>query len=164
MKEETYEKINRKIGNNEFGIRTLRLANSIITKLVYGLYPTLLIVLGFNRDMRLWKVFFVPGISFILLSIFRKKFNAPRPYEVLNITPIIHKESRGNSFPSRHTFSIFIISMAFYYILPVIGIILMGLGTVLAMVRVLGGVHFPRDVIAGGTIGILLGIIGFFII
>ena len=34
-------------------------------------------------------------------------------------------------------------------------------GIILAIVRVLGGVHFPRDVVVGAMIGILFGMIGF---
>ena len=35
----------------------------------------------------------------------------------------------------------------------------MGLG-----VRVIGGVHFPRDVLVGAAVGILAGVIGFYVI
>ena len=34
------------------------------------------------------------------------------------------------------------------------------LGSAIALIRVIGGVHFPRDVIAGALIGIIFGIIG----
>ena len=37
----------------------------------------------------------------------------------------------------------------------------MVIGILLGMIRVLGGVHEPRDVIAGAVIGIASGIIGF---
>lgn len=164
MNARLYEKITRPIHNNLYGVKILNFVNSIITKLVYCLYPILLIIIGINDDPRFWKVLLIPGVSFLLLSIFRNYYNAPRPYEVLDITPIIHKDTKGKSFPSRHVFSIFIISMAFYYIIPTMGIVLMVLGLVLGIVRVLGGVHFPIDVIVGGAMGILCGVIGFFII
>lgn len=164
MNARLYEKITRPIHNNLYGVKILNFVNSIITKLVYCLYPILLIIIGINGDPRFWKVLLIPGVSFLLLSIFRNYYNAPRPYEVLDITPIIHKDTKGKSFPSRHVFSIFIISMAFYYIIPTMGIVLMVLGLVLGIVRVLGGVHFPIDVIVGGAMGILCGVIGFFII
>ena len=37
-------------------------------------------------------------------------------------------------------------------------------GVLMAAERVVGGVHFPRDVLAGAAIGILSGVLGFFVI
>ena len=142
----------------------LKAVNKALTLLVYLVYPSLLMALAFGNDSRLWRVLVTPGISFVLVSVFRKYFNAPRPYEVLNITPLIAKDTKGKSFPSRHVFSVFVIAMAFHYILPWAGILLMGIGVLLAAIRVVGGVHFPKDVIAGAIIGILSGLMGFYII
>ena len=78
--------------------------------------------------------------------------------------PIIKRKGTGKSFPSRHTFSIFVIAVTVFYFWPVAGIITGIAGAVLATVRVLGGVHFVRDVIAGAAIGIGCGLIGFYLI
>ncbi|WP_200789018.1 phosphatase PAP2 family protein [Atopostipes suicloacalis] len=104
-----------------------------------------------------------PGISFVFVSIFRHYVNAPRPYEVADIEPIIEKETTGNSFPSRHVFSIFVIATTLYFISKPLGILLMIAGVLLAILRVVGGVHFPRDVIAGAIIGIVSGVLGFYL-
>lgn len=140
--------------------------DKILTTLVFIFYPCMLIYIILTNPVSEWPSLsafvFVPGISFILVSIFRKIFNAPRPYEVNpGLNPIIKKDSKGKSFPSRHIFSIFIISVTVYRIWPVIGILIGIAGVCLAYCRVKGGVHFLKDVIAGAIIGILLGIIGF---
>lgn len=108
----------------------------------------------------------VPAISFVLVSLLRRCINAPRPYEVFNAQPVIAKDTLGKSFPSRHTFSIFIIGMTFYACCPLTwsGPAILALGCVLGAIRVLAGVHFPRDVIAGALAGILCGIVGFWIL
>lgn len=160
MNEELYNKIEKLIGKYKYGAKILRVINNVSTSLVYLTYPVFLIFLGINGDNRFWKVLLVPGISFILLSVFRNYINAPRPYEVYNIKPIINKDSKGKSFPSRHVFSVFVISMTLYYISLPLGITLLVIGLIIGIVRVLGGVHFPRDVIAGALIGVLSGIIG----
>ncbi|MGO1469170.1 MAG: phosphatase PAP2 family protein [Tissierella sp.] len=160
MNEKTYEKITKPIRNYRHGVKMINIINNLFTTLVYLTYPIFLLKMGIDRDIRIWKVLLIPGISFILLSIFRKSINFSRPYEILNIDPIIYKDTRGKSFPSRHVFSVFIIAMNLYYISNFIGIILMFIGLIIAMIRVLGGVHFPRDVIAGAAIGILCGILG----
>ena len=115
----------------------------------------------------------VPGVSFVLVSIFRHLYNAPRPYEVSGSAqyatghaqdaaePIIKRDGTGKSFPSRHVFSIFMIAVTAFQLRPAVGIIIGIAGVVLAYCRVKGGVHFTRDVVAGAIIGIGLGIIGF---
>ena len=134
--------------------------NKMSSGLIYLIYPLYLVILGLKGDIRFWKVLLIPGISFVLLSVVRKYINASRPYEVFDIVPIINKDTKGSSFPSRHVFSAFVIAMTLHYISMEIGVFLMFLGTILAIVRVLAGVHFPRDVIVGAIIGILCGIIG----
>lgn len=164
MNEELYNKITRAIEKSRYGILILIILNKLISGLVYGLYPLVLIILRINNHSSFWRSLLVPGVSFIVVSLFRKYFNAPRPYEVLDITPIIQKDTKGNSFPSRHVFSIFVIAMTLYYILAPLGITLLFLGIILGIIRVIGGVHFPKDVIAGAIIGILSSIIGYHIL
>ncbi len=108
----------------------------------------------------------VPGISFVLVTVIRRAIDAPRPYTVFNTPPVIPKDTRGNSFPSRHAFSIFIIGMTFCACCPLVwaGPVVLTLGCVLAVLRVVGGVHFPRDVVAGAALGIALGWLGFWVL
>lgn len=160
MYEKRYKKILQFIGKYKYGKITINIINKLATSLVYAIYPITLFILVLNRDKRFWKVLFIPGISFILLSLFRSYINFSRPYELYNITPIINKDTKGKSFPSRHVFSVFIIAMTLYYISSLLGVFLMFIGVILAIIRVLGGVHFPKDVIVGAIIGVLSGIIG----
>ena len=53
--------------------------------------------------------------------------------------------------------------MAFLYIQSSLGIIMLVVATAIAVTRVLAGVHFVRDVISGAAIGILIGVLGFFV-
>lgn len=160
MYEKRYKKIKDEIEGYKYGPQILRILNKITTTLVYLTYTVFLLILGVNKDPKFWKVLLISGISFILLSIFRYYKNDPRPYEVFDIVPIIHKDTKGKSFPSRHVFSVFVIAMIIYYITKPIGISLMLIGLIISVVRVLGGVHFPKDVIAGAIVGILSSIIG----
>ena len=149
--------------------KTIVVLNSILTKAVYIMYPFLLIYLAVyhltDKEPGFVPALLVPGISFVLLSIFRDKIDAPRPYEMPGAKPpIIQKDASGKSFPSRHIFSIFVIAVTFFWVWPAVGILIGIAGSVLSWVRVKGGVHFPRDVIAGALIGIGCGIIGFYVI
>lgn len=159
--------------------QALIICNKAITYAIYVAYPVALAFLfvserwadAFLHDTlpsgptHLVQAFIVPFLSFIALTIARKAMNAPRPYEVFGVAPLIPKETEGSSFPSRHAFSIFVIATTFLIALPtpLPGALVMGLGTLLALIRVLCGVHFPRDVIAGALLGILAGAIELFL-
>lgn len=146
------------------GERGLNLANFALTRLCYVAYPLALIVLAARGEGRLLRCFLVPAVSFALLSVYRNLRNAERPYEVLDIQPLIHKDKKGKSFPSRHVFSVFVIAMTFLWLIPWLGVVFLAVGVVLALCRVIGGVHWPRDVIAGAVVGIVSGIVGFWVI
>lgn len=173
MKKQTYQKMTGFLRNHPAQAKAVITTNKTITYAIYLAYPCLLCWLFFhngissitsrNIDTSFWKALLVPAISFVLVSLFRKALNAPRPYEVFGLPPVIAKDTKGKSFPSRHTFSIFVIGMTFLATcpLPWTGWLVLALGVCLATVRVLAGVHFPKDVIAGALLGITFGLLGF---
>ena len=104
---------------------------------------------------------FVPASGFVILSFLRKKINAPRPYEEWDIKPLLDRDSPGQSMPSRHVFSATIISMACLHASLTMGMICLTLSAFLGLVRVLGGVHYPKDVVVGYICGLVWGVIFF---
>lgn len=108
----------------------------------------------------------IPAAGFVGLSLVRSKLNRPRPYQVYAFLPAIDKDTQGKSFPSRHVFSNFMIAMVFiafavripgFSFIP--GILLFILGDLLGVIRMLTGIHFPKDVLVGAIVGIVLGVI-----
>lgn len=164
MQKAFYDKLTQPFEKDEKKKQRLMKINSIITKGFYIVYPVLLIVLMLMRDARAVRVLLVPLITFIAVTVFRKVCNARRPYEVWDSPPLIPKDTKGNSFPSRHVFSVYIIAMAVGYVYWPAAIALMIVGVFLAAVRVIARVHFVRDVVAGAVFGIVLGWIGFWVI
>lgn len=129
----------------------------LITAIVYIYYPSALLWLIFKKNA-LWLPFLaVPALGFAAVSLLRAKLNFKRPYEELPVTPLYKKETKGKSFPSRHVFSAFVIAAASLRINPVLGAVLLALGTILAVCRVLSGVHYPKDVIFGAILGTVIG-------
>ena len=160
--EEKYKKIFKYLDEHDSLKEMVILANNWITLITYIAYPLMIIRLltemeddGINDIV---KMIVIPVVGFILLSVVRKLINAERPYEKYNITPLVSKDTKGCSFPSRHVFSIFIISMGFLYVQTYIGVVFLILGAILAICRVLVGVHFPKDVIVGTAAGIICGL------
>lgn len=134
------------------------------TYLSYTVYPVLLAYLFFKGVPDAWKAVAVPAAGFVLLSAFRYLVNAPRPYEVFDVPPLVRKDTKGKSFPSRHVFSAFIIAFTAWQYYPSLGVLLGISACLLAVTRVLAGVHFVRDVAAGAAIGLGLGALGFLIL
>ena len=113
---------------------------------------------------------FESNISVLFITIcrcirfLRKCVNAKRPYTIYGTTPIVAKDKTGESMPSRHTASFTVIAMTWLYVNPAAGVIMLVLAFLMGVVSVLGGVHFVKDVLAGAGIGVLIGIIGLFLI
>lgn len=156
-----YAKITDPIRKNPRAVHSLRLINRLLTAVMYLVYPLLLIYLFLKQQSQLIPAIFILGVSFILVSLMRKMINVARPYEAWQINPLIQKDTQGQSMPSRHVFSATIISMAVLRLNPILGILFLVLSLVIAICRVIGGVHYPHDVAAGYLIGIICGLLLF---
>ena len=161
--QEWYDHIAGNIGNKPFLLSLLRTFNRFMTVVVPIVYLTLLTTIyfreGFGKQVLMYV--FIPASGFVILSFLRKKINAPRPYEVWEIVPLLDRDSPGQSMPSRHVFSATIISMACLHASLTMGMICLTLSAFLGLVRVLGGVHFPKDVVVGYICGLVWSVIFF---
>ena len=159
MTKEKYLSISKYFRENQI-LRTLIIwMDGALTKIVFASYPVLMIYLFFQSRMGdLCRTIMIPAISFAAVSGFRRIYCARRPYEIWNIPPILHKETKGNSFPSRHVFSIYMIGMTYEAMLPGFGVPFFAAGILLALIRVVGGVHFIKDVVCGAGIAVLCGL------
>ncbi len=158
MTKEQYEKWTAPLREDDNARESLLKLNTTLTYLCYILYP-LLLVLMFLTDKRLFlRILLTAAIPFVVFSVVRRFLNFKRPYEELDIEPIIKKNTKGKSFPSRHVFSCFLIAMCWMKYSVVMGVFLLVSGVFLAVARVLGGVHYPRDVIVGAIVGVLFGL------
>ena len=161
MKRETYVSMLSKIRKSPVLYGYVVWSDRILTKISYIIYPLFLLYLMVNKKPELGKAILVPAVSFVVLSIFRYLYDAPRPYEVFDTPSLIRKDTRGKSFPSRHVFSAFVIAVTVFYTCHPLGIFLGICSLLLAVSRVLGGVHFTKDVLAGAVSGILCGMLLF---
>lgn len=160
MSENSYKKMLSFLENHIFLKNIVVLLGKVITVTVYIFFPAFLIYLYLISYNGLLKIILIPFISFIILSIVRRIINLPRPYEKYDITPLYKKDTKGLSCPSRHTFSAFVIGFCVMYVSVPLGVILTLLAVILAVTRVICGVHFIRDVVWGAIAAALAAIIG----
>jgi membrane-associated phospholipid phosphatase len=153
----TYQRLTAFLRRSPNAIFFLQLFNGSITRLMYLLYPLLLAYIFWYQKERILPYILLPGLAFLLVTLIRKVLNQARPSETWDIQPFLKKETQGQSMPSRHVFSATMISMCFLTFNLCLGAVLLILSATLAVCRVLGGVHYPKDVLVGMAIGILAG-------
>ena len=161
--QEWYGHMAANIKNKPFLLSLLRTFNRFMTVVMSMIYLTLLAITylqqGLGKQVGIY--LFIPASGFVILSFLRKKIDAPRPYEEWDIKPLLDRDSPGQSMPSRHVFSATIISMVCLHASLTMGMICLTLSAFLGLVRVLGGVHFPKDVVVGYICGLVWGVLFF---
>ena len=144
-------------------VRALNIVNRGIVIVFYVVYALLLGWACVSDPWRLVPLVGVTAVGFVAVSFFRRRFNAPRPYECCAIAPLIARDGAGKSFPSRHAFSAFAIAASWFAASAPVAVVLLVAAVVLAVCRVLGGVHFPHDVVVGALIGSATGALAAFL-
>ncbi len=90
--------------------------------------------------------------------------NRPRPFIQDSTVPLLIKAPTSTSFPSGHTSSSFFSATFLYRYKKYLGVPAILLAVIIAFSRMYFFVHFPTDVLVGMIEGILLGIIGSFVL
>ena len=134
--------------------------------LYYGL-PIIMIIIyvGFvvhtfrsKGKKTLKRTVLVPAVAFVLVSLFRKLYNKKRPYEKYDYDPLINKGKAGRSMPSRHTFSAGLITVTVGYYYPLLAPFLWMITGLIALTRLVAGVHYVRDVAVSVGLAALMGL------
>lgn len=142
------------------GSETLRAVDHLCVASVALTYVVCVVWAFVEGNARAWGLVIVPGLGFLLVSWARARIDAPRPYELAAVNPLLDSGTNGKSFPSRHVASGALIGSSLVYLHPLLGIGVLLITLVLAYVRVAGRVHFVRDVAVGYVAGVAFGILG----
>ena len=167
MTRETYIRMTaatgRMLGRLPGGVRLLR----VPTLVCAGAYLLALFALMLARDIRLVRVLLVPASCFLLCTALRPLIGRQRPYDRFNAEPVgSFVRGKGKSMPSRHTASAAAIAFAVIYAFPAPAIAagMLLLCALIAALRVLGGQHYPSDVLAALALSSVLSLIGYILI
>lgn len=126
--------------------------------ITFIIYPSLIIYLLYTKNNLLLETIWKPLTSFLVVTIFRKIINRKRPYESMDINPLV-KHKQGESFPSRHTVSAFAIAFACLKVSLPFGIIMLILAIIVSGSRILCGVHYISDVLSAIFVAFLINLI-----
>ena len=136
----------------------------VLTAVVYVSYLAAIAFVWRISGMIPWRALWVPASSLVLVALTRRLIDRPRPYERLEIDPRIKKATKGRAMPSRHAFSVWVIAVTVWGLIPPLGMLLSAVGVLLCITRVIGGVHDEWDVAVGALVGIAAGVLGYWIL
>ena len=146
--------------------------SSMLIALVFLAYIFYLAV--FIKDYKeALRLVLTAGFPFLMVGFARKIIGAKRPYEVYpfyeecpkrRFFGKMQKDEGGASFPSRHAYSAFVVASTAVFICVPVGAVIAFVAVLMCACRVLLGIHFIRDVLAGAIIGVLAGVLGEFLL
>lgn len=140
-----------------------------ITKLSEKIFPCFYVILLshvlYNKGLFITFIFIFVPLTILILNIFlRKLFKRQRPYKYFNLDINREGKSSENSFPSNHAASSAIIALAFFMVNSYLGIFLFCFSFLTGISRIILGLHYPFDILAGWFSGIFIGFAMFFIL
>ena len=162
--EKNYKRIVQFFRERNFACNVLKFCYRFLPLLLFTGYPALIVYVFFSNPVNIFKIILVPLGVFLLVTVLRKLINEQRPYEKYNTPSLFGKTTKGQSMPSRHTASAFIISLAILYVNAELGIAALSVSFLITLSRVLAGVHYIRDVLAAMLLSVTVGVIFFFLI
>ncbi len=107
--------------------------------LAYGLQILYLILAG--------------SVGTLIYKFLKHKTTRPRPYQVHQVIVIGERPLDHFSFPSGHTLHAVMVTIVLGYIQPVLLILMLPFTILIALSRMVLGLHYPSDVIVGAIIG-----------
>jgi undecaprenyl-diphosphatase len=90
------------------------------------------------------------GVTELIRAILPRQ----RPFLSHHVIQLISKGAEP-SFPSGHATALFAIAMAIYFYNKKLGYWLFAVAAVVSVARVIAGVHYPSDILAGAAVGII---------
>lgn len=133
--------------------------------------PWIVAVVGLYAAYKAWRAreahrvwgyvlaFLAGGIARALTEMIRTFYHHPRPALVLHITPLFPETAY--SFPSGHAVFFFGLATGVCFVNKKLGKGLLIAAAAISIARVMAGVHWPSDILAGALLGICMAWIVF---
>ena len=164
MKKETYIRFMDYLRRRKALYNLIKILYTALPLIMVVVYPVIIILNGLKGiEHKFILSIVVPAVTLAGVYVMRKLINRQRPYEKFGVDSLIAKNKHGQSFPSNHSASGFVIATAGFSVHPALGFSLLAVAFIIALTRIFAGVHFISDVLAGCLIGTLAGLVFIFI-
>jgi undecaprenyl-diphosphatase len=125
----------------------------------YGLLLALLLARGAQAVQPVLHLILVGVLCTATYKLLKRGTSRPRPYEVLEHVAAGAPPLDAFSFPSGHTLHAVAFTLIACSYFPVLTAILAPFTVLTALSRVVLGLHYPSDVLAGATVGATIALI-----
>lgn len=106
-------------------------------------------------------IIFLSGLlAWFIAKIIKYFYFSPRPFEILDSVNILFEHGEGDSLPSGHAVFYSAIATSFYFYHKYLALIYIIGALLIGMSRIVAGIHWPIDILAGYALG---GITGYFV-
>lgn len=106
-----------------------------------------------------WKeiltIFFISGAAWVVAKILKTLIQTERPFLALGDVQALFSET-GYAFPSGHATFFMALAVGLFFYHKKIGYVFMLFAIVIGITRIMGGVHFPVDILGGFALGALV--------
>ncbi len=147
----------------------LLLACRIASRLGDGvLWYLLILVLPFTAGQTGWlcseHMLLAGVISLLVYKVMKRLCCRPRPYQSCPDIRLCGRVLDQFSFPSGHTFHAVGFALCVAYYFPLGAALLVPIVLLIALSRVVLGLHYPSDVLAGAGFGVVVGLLSVWLI
>ena len=113
-------------------------------------------VQGLSYSLQILYVFVGSLMGTTIYKILKQKTVRPRPYQVHQVIVMGERPLDHFSFPSGHTLHAVMISILLGYIVPALLLLMLPFTVLVALSRMVLGLHYPSDVLVGAVIGAIV--------
>lgn len=131
--------------------------------LIFAMAAAVIGLFVFKRN-RIYKImtfgaFVAAGWAWVINNLIGLIYFRPRPFIDHEVFKLISKSGLEKSFPSDHAAISFAIAFVIFFYNKKLGIVFLILALLVGVGRIFVGVHYPLDILAGGTVGFLSALI-----
>lgn len=157
--------LNNLAGQSLFFDKVVVFFASYLAYILIALFLALLLISQYSRREKL-QILLVAGVSTIIArfgitELIRFFYHRQRPFTDLSVNQLL--TSNEWSFPSGHSAFFFALATAVYLYNKKWGIGFFAAAVLMTLSRVIAGIHYPSDVLAGALIGIAAACVTFYI-
>jgi membrane-associated phospholipid phosphatase len=104
--------------------------------------------------------FSIPTFAWIFAHVLKDYFGIPRPFQILDdVTPLVFSTNAFQALPSGHATFFAALATSVYFLDKRVGVAIGVCAFVIGLARIMAGIHWPSDILAGWVLGVLIAML-----